>query len=99
MRRSIQDIIAEYGPVALVVYLAIFVSVLVGSWAAIHFGWQPQSTGGNLGVLAGAYVATKATQPFRIAGTLLLTPFAAKVYNRVRGDVPEAEPAIEPGGD
>src|SRR5262245_44903856 len=35
MRRTLKQIMAEYGAVAVVLYLVIFTLVLLGSWAAI----------------------------------------------------------------
>ncbi|HKP74286.1 MAG TPA: DUF1279 domain-containing protein [Longimicrobiaceae bacterium] len=96
MRRTLKQIAAEYGAVAVVVYLAIFAVVLLGSWAAIHLGWKPRSATGGVGSFAAAYIATKLTQPLRIAATLALTPLVAKAYERVkaaagrRGPPPES---------
>ena len=84
MRRTLKEIATEYGAVAVVVYLTIFAVVLLGSWAAIHFGWRPKSVGAGLGSFAAAYIATKLTQPLRIAATLALTPVVAKAYERIR---------------
>jgi uncharacterized membrane protein len=85
VRQNIKNILAEYGTVALVVYFAIFFAVLLGFWAAIRFGWRSEGTAVGVGALAAAYVATKFTQPLRIAATLALTPIAAKVYERLGG--------------
>lgn len=85
MRTSVKDLIAEYGRVALVVYLVIFVAVLAGSWAAIRMGWQPEGVSGGVGTLTAAWVATKLTQPLRIGATLALTPLVAKVYEKFGG--------------
>jgi hypothetical protein len=84
VRRTLKNIAAEYGAVALVVYLAIFAVVLLGSWAAIHLGWKPASAGGRVGSFTAAYIATKLTQPLRIAATLALTPVVARAYERMR---------------
>ena len=67
---------------AAVVYFTIFFAVLFGFWVALHFGWRPSSAAGTAGTLAAAYVATKLTQPLRIAATLALTPLAARLYHR-----------------
>ena len=83
MRKNVQQLLAQYGAVAAVVYFTIFFAVLAGFWAALHLGWRPASVGGSAGTLAAAYVATKLTQPLRIAATIALTPLAAKVYARV----------------
>jgi hypothetical protein len=93
VRKTIQHILAEYGTVALVVYFTIFFVVLFGAWGAIHFGWQPQSVAGNVGTFTAAYLATKVTQPVRIASTLALTPVVAKVYERVVRKRAAATPA------
>jgi NADH:ubiquinone oxidoreductase subunit 6 (subunit J) len=85
MARSLKDVVTEYGTVALVVYLVIFVLVLGGFWVAIQAGFRPDGVDEGVGSLLGAYVLTKLTQPFRIAATLLLVPFVAKGYERLRG--------------
>ncbi|HYD53755.1 MAG TPA: hypothetical protein VEA99_14055 [Gemmatimonadaceae bacterium] len=85
MRRSIQELLTEYGTVALVVYLVIFALTLTGFIVAIRFGWTPRGAAGSAGVLAAAYIATKLTQPIRIAATVVLTPIVAKLYERVVG--------------
>ena len=85
MRKTARELLAEYGAVAVVVYFAIFFAVLFGFWAAVRFGWRPASLGGSVGTFAAAYIATKVTQPVRIAATLALTPFVARAYERVTG--------------
>lgn len=85
MRKTVQNLLVEYGAVAVVVYFVIFFLVIFGFWAAINFGWQPSSTAGSLGTWAAAYIATKITQPLRIIATLAITPFVAKLYERVTG--------------
>jgi hypothetical protein len=85
MGEKLKKLLAEYGTVALVVYLVLFAATLVGFWSAIQLGWRPSSAGGNVGALAAAYLATKVTQPLRIAATLFLTPFVAAGYERVVG--------------
>ena len=85
MKKTAQKLLAEYGIVAVVVYFVIFFAALGGFWLAIRFGWQPSSTAGSVGSFAAAYIATKITQPLRIAATLLVTPFIARLYERVTG--------------
>ena len=102
VRKSMKDILAEYGTVALVVYLTIFLLTLAGFWMAIRFGWRTESTAGTAGTLAAAYVATKLSQPLRIGLTLVLTPLLARLYERLRGASPPVGPAAtghhdEPG--
>jgi hypothetical protein len=105
VRKTLKQIAAEYGAVAVVVYLTIFTLVLLGSWAAIEFGWKPKSVGGSVGSFTAAYIATKLTQPLRIAATLALTPLVAKAYERIRPSAKVEAPSakvvapreVEPG--
>ena len=83
MRRTVKQVLAEYGPVAVGVYLAIFAVVLLGSWAAIHLGWRPKSAVGGAGTFTAAYLFTKLTQPLRIAATIALTPLVARAHARI----------------
>jgi len=75
----------EYGLIALVVHYVIFVLVIVGFWAAIRSGWQPTNAAASVGTWTAAYIATKLTQPLRIVATLAVTPFIAKLYERITG--------------
>jgi len=84
MRKTLKNVLAEYGAVALALYLVIFVLVLTGSWIAIRAGWSPTSVGGKAGTFAAAYIVTKLTQPLRIAATVVLTPLLAKGWERMR---------------
>ena len=81
-RAKLERLLAEYGPVALAVYFTIFLLVLAGAWTAIHLGWRPESASGSVGALTAAYLATKVTQPLRIAATLALTPLVAHLHRR-----------------
>ena len=85
VKKTVQNLLAEYGTVAVVVYFTIFFGTLFGFWLAIRFGWRPSSAAGTMGTWAAAYIATKLTQPIRIAATLVITPFLAKLYERMRG--------------
>ncbi len=96
MRKTLKNILAEYGAVAVVVYLTIFFAVLFSLWAAIHLGWRPESVTGNVGAFTAAYLATKVTQPLRIAVTLALTPLVAKLYERLARKSPAAARASDP---
>jgi hypothetical protein len=84
MRKTLKRV-SEYGTLAVVVYMTIFFLVLFTAWGAIHLGWQPTSVTANVGSFTAAYLATKLTQPARIASTVAITPFVARVYGRVHG--------------
>jgi hypothetical protein len=71
--------------VAIVTYFVIFLLTLAGFYIAISLGFKTEGTASGLGVVGAAYVATKLTQPLRIAGTLLATPLVAAVWRKLRG--------------
>lgn len=80
-----RQLLLEYGVIALVVHYVIFAVVLVGFWAGIRLGLKPSDAFANAGAWTAAYIATKLTQPVRIVVTIAITPFVAKVYERVTG--------------
>ena len=84
-KEKLKALLAEYGRVALYTYLGLFALVFAGFAVAITAGVQVESAQGGAGVLGMAYVATKVTQPIRIAATLALTPLIATAINRLRG--------------
>ena len=92
MRKTLKDVLTEYGTVALVLYLAIFALVLCGTWIAIRAGWSPTSVGGNAGTFAAAYIVTKLTQPVRIAATVVLTPLLVKGWEWMRAAAKRSTP-------
>jgi hypothetical protein len=81
MRSTLKQILAEYGPIAVGIYLTIFGLVLGASWLAIRAGWAPTGIAGGAGVFAAAYLFTKVTQPLRIAATVVLTPIVGRFWN------------------
>jgi hypothetical protein len=96
MRKTFKELLAEYGAVAVVVYFTIFFGVWIGAWAAIQrgvdlravaarVGLSPTGFVANIGAWGAAYLFTKLLQPVRIGVTLLLTPFVARLYERMRG--------------
>jgi len=85
VREKLNNLIVEYGVIALVVYLTSTALVYLGFWLALQFGWRPSGATGNIAFWGTAYVAAKVTQPFRIAGTIVVTPLIARIYERVTG--------------
>ncbi len=71
-------LIAEYGRVALGVYLALFATVLGCFYTAFLLGLPLEGASGAGGALLGSWVAAKITQPARIALTAILTPIVAR---------------------
>jgi uncharacterized membrane protein AbrB (regulator of aidB expression) len=92
MRKTLKSIMAEYGAIAVVVYLALFAAVLVGSYFAIRLGWTPGSVTGEAGIWAAAYVVTKIAQPLRILATVLITTFVGRIWDNRRQKREEGAP-------
>ena len=90
MKQKISRLLAEYGVIALVLHYVIFGIVLVGSYFALRAGWSPTSTAGKAGTWGAAYIITKIVQIPRIALTVIMTPFVARVWERTTG--------MKPGG-
>ncbi len=82
--QRLQKLIAEYGQIALWAYFGLFAIVLLAFALAFQLGFRTASTSGAVGIWGAAYLATKLTQPFRIAATLALTPFVVKLVRRGR---------------
>ena len=72
----------EYGRVALGTYLALWAAVLVAYAVAIKLGIDVDGVSSKGGILFGAWVAAKVSQPVRIVLTVVLTPFVASVLRR-----------------
>lgn len=93
MRQKLKLLLEQYGRIAIVTYFAIFALTLAGFAIAISYGMKVESAGGGAGLLVASWVATKLTQPLRIAGTLALTPLVAAVLKKVRPDRGELNPS------
>lgn len=81
-RAKLKELLEEYGRVALYTYLAIWLAVLAGFVIAISLGFHDAGVAEGAGVLLSAWVATKLTQPLRIAATLGLTPLVAAAHRK-----------------
>ena len=95
MRKTFQNLLAEYGVIAAIVYFTIFFGVWISAWAAIQcgvdlaalahrVGLSSNGLVANLGAWTAAYLFTKLLQPVRIGLTLVLTPLLARLYERTR---------------
>jgi hypothetical protein len=83
-RDKLKRLLEEYGRVAIWTYVVIWLIVLAGFAVAISAGFDVKSRQAGVGVLGAAWVATKLTQPLRIAGTLVLTPAIAALLKKWR---------------
>jgi hypothetical protein len=96
LRKTLKNVLAEYGAVALVLYLVIFGLTLGGVYFALKAGWAPASATGKASTFVAAYIITKLTQPFRIGATVILTPLVATGYERVTGRAGRGLPSQDP---
>lgn len=94
-RDKLKSLLAEYGNVAIGTYLVIWMLTLAGFAVAISLGFQVESATGGVGLAGASWVATKLTQPLRIAGTLMLTPVVAALLRKSRRP-PAVEQPSEP---
>lgn len=92
LQKRLKDHYAEYGGIAIVTYLSLFVLTWIGFTIAIRSGAEmmfdvdvEDVDGAQSGSIGTAYLATKATQPIRILVTIAITPFVAAIWNRLRG--------------
>jgi len=96
MRERYNALLSEWGPLLAVVYFSIFAIVLVGFATAIKLGFRPDSMTGTAGTWGAAWLATKLTQPLRIAATLFITPALGTLMRRLRRQPEEGERAVAP---
>lgn len=87
-QQKLKDLFEEYGRVAFGTYVALWAAVLVGYAVAIKMGVQFDGAAETSGILFAAWVTVKATQPVRIAITVLLTPFVARLLKRAPNNTP-----------
>ena len=82
MQEKLKKLMAEYGRIAIKFYLSTFLLAMVGFSIAITRGFEVEGASATAGTLGAAWVATKLTQPIRIAVTLALTPVIGTIYRR-----------------
>jgi hypothetical protein len=106
LRERFNALLAEFGPLLIVVHFSIFALVFIGAALAIKFGFglaaQPTAEGtgewlGAAGTWGGAYIATQMTKPLRFGATLLITPPLGALLRRLRRRRPGAA-ALEDSG-
>lgn len=89
----LQSTIAEYGALALVIYLITFVLSMAGFLGGIALGLAPQGVAAGMGSLAAAYLATKVIQPLRIGVTIVLVPIVGQILHRRKRGIEASEAA------
>jgi hypothetical protein len=88
---KLKDHMAEYGALALAVWLTIFFSTWIGFYVAIQMGFDVESTSGSVGTVWVAYGATQLTKPIRIFATIAITPIVAGLKARFYDGQPSSE--------
>ena len=89
---KLKSLLAEYGNVALGTYLVIWILTLAGFATAISLGFEVEGAASGAGLAGASWLATKLTQPLRIAGTLALTPIVAAVLRKFRSKPASSAP-------
>jgi len=84
LKERLKALFAEYGQVAVAVYLTLSLLTIAGFSLAFGIGWEPTSASGVFGVIFAGWVAAKATAPIRILITLALTPMVSLAHERWR---------------
>jgi hypothetical protein len=90
-----EQLLAEFGTIALVTYLVIALVVFTGFVVAIRMGFQVESTAANAGTFGAAWIGLKLTQPIRIGATVALTPLVAWVARRGRAAEVDPDENVE----
>ena len=75
-KRRLMALIDEYGYIALGVYAVLTTLTIGGAYIAIRSGMETESTAGPL---AGAWAFSQILRPVKVAVTVLITPFVARV--------------------
>lgn len=83
-KARLEALFTEYGWTAVTVYFVIFFGTWIGFAVAISRGFDAGSAASGAGLIGGAWVVTKTTQPIRIGITVVITPFVARVARRFR---------------
>lgn len=84
---KIKKVLSDLGPIGIGVYLALTalvyaLSMALGSEGLQRLGIELPAGASTASVIGIGYVASKVTQPLRIAGALLLTPLVARVMRK-----------------
>lgn len=94
----LQQLLVEYGVIAVVVLLTLSALSYVGFAVAFMIGFEVEGVGETAGAFGAAAAGWALTKPIRIPVALALTPVVAAIWHKIRGRSPkaEAEPAADP---
>lgn len=97
LKQRFENLVAEYGPSAIALYFGIFFLTWTAFAVAIQRGFEVEGATAGMGTWAAAWVATKLTQPVRIAATFVLTPLVARLLGKRKPETAEANDPATPG--
>lgn len=80
----LQELLVEYGSVGIVVLLSLSALTYLGFAAAFLVGFDVEGAGETATVLGAAAFGWALTKPVRIPAAIVLTPFVARIWRRVR---------------
>ena len=79
MKEKLKALFVEYGAIAVIVHLSLFVLVFLGFFVGISLGREVEEGSQGAGTFVAAYVAAQLTKPIRILVVLTLTPLIARL--------------------
>ena len=88
MKAKLENLVKEYGTIAIIVYLGIMGITIGGFIAAVQLGFKTEGISGGLGLLGATWVFLKVTQIGRIALTVIITPIVARIMHSKKSDGP-----------
>ena len=84
LKARYQDVVEEYGKVALGTFVTIAATNFLTFWALINAGVELPGVVAGTGKFVAAFAAYKVFMPFRIGLAIVLTPFVARFLRRFR---------------
>ncbi|MEM9454740.1 MAG: hypothetical protein AAGF11_11210 [Myxococcota bacterium] len=91
----LQQLIVEYGVIAVIVLLTLSALSYVGFAVAFMIGFGVEGVGETAGAFGAAAAGWALTKPIRIPVALALTPVVAAVWHKIRGRSPQPETKSE----
>lgn len=99
-RASLKGLLAQYGRLAVIVYLVLCVVTFAASFVTVQFfGWKPQTVIGEAGVWTVAFVGYKLLQPVRIIALAVLMPLIVKLSGRRAANATTVAPSGSEEGE
>lgn len=96
LKERLTGLMTEYGPIAALVWFALFFFTFAVAYLALQAGFDLTKTTSSSAAtsavgLGGAYVLTQLSKPIRVGLTLILTPVAARFFRRKKSDPAQDE--------